>query len=174
MRSAWISALSILTALSLSACGGEPEGGGVPSSSSLSGSGESSAEPDLEPEPQPGVCRKLCCTSADCGGTATCTPFASASGTLGVCSGPSDPATTADPPAGSETAASCWSASTADCNALTSEGCAAGDACDYAAGEADVLPVVACFGGDNIQAEGETCDNALGPWCQPGLHCVTP
>lgn len=173
MRSAWIRALVVLAVGALSACGGDPDSGGVPTASNLGESGGTSEEPDLQPEPELGVCRQLCCTSADCGGTATCVPFASASGTLGVCSGAIDPATAADPPAGSTTSPTCWSANEAGCNALTSEGCAAGDACDYAAGEPDVEPVVSCFGGDNIQAEGESCDNALGPWCQPGLHCVT-
>jgi hypothetical protein len=68
---------------------------------------------------------------------------------------------------------SCWSLNESGCNGLTSEGCSAGDACDFADGSAGVEAVVSCFGGENTQGAGESCDNALGPWCQPGFHCVT-
>jgi hypothetical protein len=170
MVRSWSGLLALVLSSQLVACGDD---GGVaqPRSVSENGSSDPGADPgDVGAEL--GTCKKLCCSDADCGAGLTCTAFGT-SGSLGVCAAGSDTTTSADPPAGASLSESCWSAGDAKCNALTSEGCSAGDACDYAAGEADVDPVVSCFGGDNVQAEGESCDNALGPWCQPGWHCVT-
>lgn len=166
MSCLWRSVLVLVSVSHLVACGDD---GGVAKPRAVE-EGASSDPGDITPEV--GICRKLCCSDADCGASLACTPFDSASGTLGVCAGGSDIPTSADPPAGSTLPESCFSPK-AGCNALSSEGCAAGYACDYAAGAPDVEPVVSCFSGDNIQAEAESCDNALGPWCQPGWHCVT-
>jgi hypothetical protein len=170
MHHVWYSLLTLVLASHLVACGDD---GGVAEPRTVGENGSSDTEEPTDVESQPGACKKLCCSDADCGGGFTCTAFAAESGTLGVCVSGSDATTSVDPPAGATLPASCWSVGEAGCNALTSEGCAAGDACDYAAGEADVEPVVSCFGGDNVQAEGESCDNSLGPWCQPGWHCVS-
>ena len=154
----------------LSACGSD-SGGNRPQIGSGGGSA-ATGNPDEAITSEVGTCQALCCSDAECGTGKTCTPFDAASGTLGICAGGRDAATSANPAAGPTLSASCFSANTAECNALTDEGCAAGEACDYASGNTDAKPAVSCFGGSNTQAVGESCDNALGPWCQPGLHCV--
>lgn len=161
---------SVLLLLTLSACGGDDSGGGPPTL------GDSQSSVDPEPDEQIaseiGACRALCCSNADCGGGNTCTPLSSASGTLGVCTPAVDEATAADPPPGADPPAGCWTENAASCNPLTNEGCSAGDACDFGPGDDSVEPVLGCFGGDNSQGPGQSCDNALGPWCMPGYHCV--
>jgi hypothetical protein len=155
----------VVSALLAAACGGGSDGG--PPSVANS---QKSASPGEEIASQVGTCQPLCCCDAECGSGKACTPFVAAAGTLGVCASGRDDATSSDPAAGSTLSASCFGDS--ECNALTGEGCVAGDACDFAAGNAGVQAVVSCFGGNNVQGPGESCDNALGPWCVPGFHCV--
>jgi hypothetical protein len=172
MRGVLFGSLMMLSMSTLFGCGGGDSSGGPPTP----GGGGSSAQegvPDEELQPEVGTCQPLCCSNADCGTGKTCTPFESPSGTLGICSNGYDAATAANPTAGPTTPLTCWKLNESECNALTGEGCGAGDSCDFSAGAADVESVVSCFGGENTGAEGESCDNALGPWCQPGFHCVT-
>jgi hypothetical protein len=127
------------------------------------GSGGSASEPTEQPEESmPGVCRKLCCSSADCPNSGVCTQFDAALGTLGVCA--SDEAPAAD---GTSFTSACFSTQPApECNPISGEGCEPGNTCDYYGQQ------VACFGGENSQGAGAACDEALGPWCVPGYHCV--
>jgi hypothetical protein len=121
----------------------------------------------------PGTCRKLCCSSTDCGALEeTCTPFDATLGTLGYCSG-----TGGTPPDGTATdptlPSGCYSGAAPMCNPVTNGGCDAGTACDYSDnGDPNFEPAVACYGGDNTQGPGVSCDVASGPWCVPGFHCV--
>lgn len=158
-------------ALVLSAACGSDGGSGPPTGGGGSGGDDVDAGEEEIP-PAPGSCQKLCCADSDCAGGA-CTAFAPASGTLGFCSGSGwgSEGGAGDPDAGTTLAPGCWTG-VIECNPLTNEGCAAGDACDYGPGDSEVEPVVGCFGGDNTQGPGESCDNALGPWCIPGFSCV--
>lgn len=161
-------------ALLVAAACGSDGGGGPPTGSGGSGGSEPDADDDEIP-PSPGTCRPLCCSSADCNGE-SCNAFDSGYGTLGVCSGAgwgSDGGGDPDGGPGGTFPDTCWTLNDASCNPMTNEGCAAGDACDFGGDDdPEFEPVVGCFGGDNTQGPGETCDAALGPFCIPGFHCV--
>jgi hypothetical protein len=170
MRRAAALALILLSFGQIAACGSDDSSGGPPHGAG--GGSNADAEPDEELQPEIGTCKPMCCTSAECGTGKTCTAFETGSGTLGICSSGKDSATATAPPAGATLPVTCWSLNQSECNALTNEGCAADEVCDFAPGVEGVEAVVSCFGGGNTQADGETCDNAQGPWCLPGLHCV--
>jgi hypothetical protein len=125
--------------------------------------GEAQDPLDDAPE-EPGTCRKLCCTSSDCPAGQSCQAFDSAWGTLGAC--------LAVEPGWGETTVGCWTYDEPECDPLTNSGCDAnaGEACDLFIGDSD--PTVMCFLGDNVGLEGEACDNAYGPQCAPGYHCL--
>jgi hypothetical protein len=170
MRAGWVLA-SIGLAISLFAsCKGDDSGGGPPHSGG--NGGVSDAGPDEPLQPEIGTCKPMCCTDSECGTGKTCTPFESGAGTLGICSAGKDPSTATAPAAGPKTPVTCWTLNTSACNALTSEGCSSEEVCDYAPGTEGSEAVIDCFPGGNTQGDGDSCDNALGPWCQPGLHCV--
>ena len=175
MRIRLLLGLSFAALVVASACGSDDSDGGPPGGSGGSGGSDPDADDDEIP-PAPGTCRPVCCSSADCNGE-SCNAFDSSYGTLGVCAGSSWGTTDAgsDPDAGpgGQFPPGCWTLNDATCNPLTNEGCSAGDACDFGGdGDPEFEPVVGCFGGDNTQGPGETCDAALGPFCIPGFHCV--
>ena len=158
------------------ACGSD-DGSGPPGTSGGSGGdggsgGTDDDAGDDEIPPEPGTCGKICCSADDCGSGETCTAFDSTRGTLGVCSGAGFPGDGGgDPDAGTGLPPGCWSGNIT-CNPFTNEGCAAGDACDFSPGDSETDPIVDCFGGDNTQGPGETCDNTQGPWCIPSYSCI--
>jgi hypothetical protein len=163
-----------LVAFMVAAACGSDGGDGPPGSGGSGGNGEEDADP-----PDPGVCRKLCCSSADCSSGETCNPFNAAHGTLGTCSGAGwgADAGAIDPDAGtgSELPASCWTLNPPQCNPVTSEGCdVAGDICDYNAQDDETTnPAVDCFDpSGSEQGPGEACDNVDGPFCIAGFHCL--
>lgn len=151
--------------------------------------------------PEPGVCHKICCSTADCAPGDTCKPFEPASGSLGVCSStrpgpeagtpagdagnPPDAASEGGTPAGdagvddaglgdagSLLPYDCWSASDPICDPRSNTPCnTLGEVCDLGAltdGGYDLF----CFDGPSNVKAGGSCDNALGPWCLPGYHCM--
>ena len=162
--------------LTFTACSNTGNAGGGPP---VAQGSQLPPEPDeLGTERVPGTCQPLCCSSSQCGGGQVCRPFNSAYGTLGVCEAaaegevPREAPGTVNAPSQS-LSASCWSKNEAECSPFTNAGCDAGDACDYgASADPGFEPVVACFGGDNVQGPGEACDVEAGPWCAAGLHCL--
>jgi hypothetical protein len=56
----------------------------------------------------------------------------------------------------------------AECNPVSQEGCdfAGGAECDI-----EASGNFQCFPSGNTEPPCATCDNANGPWCQPGMHC---
>lgn len=168
------SMLVLTTSLLAAACSGDDGGGGPPTGGTGGGGGSGagpandSGLPDAD-APEPGTCRPLCCADSDCGG-GTCTPLDATAGTLGTCTGGTGGGTT---DAGGALPASCWTATTPECNPLTNEKCGAGGACDVGSlGDPETKPVVSCYYDDNIQGPDEDCDNAGGPYCVAGYHCV--
>lgn len=170
LRKTMAVALAVLCAAT--ACGGGDGKGGGPPGTGNNDDDLSEAEVDEEIPPAPGVCRKVCCSAADCAEGETCTALDSGMGTIGVCSGAGGTIAEPGTETGVELPEGCWTVNEAQCNPLTNAGCAAGDACDFGEGDSEFEPVLGCFGGDNTQGPGESCDNALGPWCVPGFHCV--
>ena len=168
MRMRWMVLVALASLSGGIACGSDAGDGPPGTGGNNVNTGEPEPDPEEPIDPIPGTCQRLCCSSADCGDGETCTALDSANGTLGVCSGSGVPI--GDPPV--TLPEGCWSANEPQCNPLTNEGCAAGDACDYGPGDAEYEPVLGCFGGDNTQGPSETCDLALGPWCVPGYTCV--
>jgi hypothetical protein len=163
---------SLLTLSCGSSSGDGPPKGGTGGSAGSSSLNDAAYE---EYPPEPGVCRPLCCSNADCAAGAVCTPFDTGAGTLGVCStswagdGGSDP----DAGTGGGFPESCWSLNKPECNPLTNEACAPGGACDVGGqGDPETQPIVSCFYDDNTQGPDEVCDNVEGPFCVPGYHCV--
>jgi hypothetical protein len=161
--------ISLAFVVSLLAVGcGSSQDSGPPHN--MGGSGGTDDAQDFEDAaPEPGVCQPLCCSDADCAGLA-CKVFDSSYGTLGVCM----PGTTGTG-SGDATATfdqTCWTVNPPECNPFTNEQCDPGDACDVGGLGSDTQPSVSCYYGDNVQAQGETCDNVEGPYCLPGFHCV--
>lgn len=74
--------------------------------------------------------------------------------------------------AGSLLPYTCWSASDPICDPMSNAPCdALGEVCDVGSltdGGYDLF----CFDGPSNVQPGKSCDNALGPWCLPGYHCV--
>ncbi len=152
--------------------------------------------------PLPGVCHKICCSAADCAPGDTCDAFDQASGSLGVCSstrpGPEagTPTDAGNPPdasgeggptldagdagfdaaglldAGSLLPFGCWSATDPICDPLGNTPCdTLGEVCDIGVATDGTYDLY-CFDGPSNVQPGKSCDNAVGPWCQPGYHCV--
>jgi hypothetical protein len=167
LRAHWF----IVVAFAAAACGSDKGGGPPGAAQNNSDLTEPEPDPEEEVPPAPGTCQRLCCSSAECAEGESCNAFDAGYGTLGICSG-----TGLGPEIGVETPlpAGCWTLNEAQCNPLTGDGCEGGAACDFGESpDGDFEPVLGCFGGDNSQAPGAACDNALGPWCLPGYHCVT-
>lgn len=172
-RTTWLALALALGSFGLGGCGSD--GGGGPPRGAGGTDNEPWEEPEPEPEeeraPEPGTCRKLCCSSADCGLDETCTALDASAGTLGYCSG-----TGGAIPDGSETELAlpegCWTPNQPACNPITNAGCEDGSACDYEAGGEDYETNVSCFGGDNTVGPGGECDVGSGPWCIGGFTCV--
>lgn len=167
MRTFHVPSLCVIALCALAgACGSDDGTAGPPSVEK-----DSTTEPvdgdSEEVTGEPGSCRKLCCSDAECPGGA-CEVFDSEQGTLGVCT----TSTVGTTPPAVELSASCWNDPELECNPLTSSGCEAGDACDAIDDDPDYPVVVGCAGGETSGAEGDGCDAAWGPWCAPGLHCV--
>lgn len=161
----------VIVAFAAVACGSD-KGSGPPGAGTGSELTEPEPEPDEEEEiaPVPGTCKRLCCSSAECAEGETCTAFDTAYGTLGACSG-----TGIGPEVGvgAPLPDGCWNGGDAQCNPLDGAGCEGGAACDYGESpDGEFEPVLGCFGGDNSEPPGAACDNAIGPWCIPGYHCV--
>lgn len=146
------------------------------SSASNDGGDYTDSGPYEAPPPIPGTCRALCCSNNDCYAGETCTPFNSAWGTLGYCSGITpdggDAGLSLD--AGADFAAACWTFSTPQCNPLSNSQCDAGDACDIDGMSIDAggVPAVECQSGVNEVGPGGSCEIENGPFCIPGYHCV--
>ncbi len=160
-----------VAALAWGGCGSDTGAG--PARPGSGGAGGSGGEEDsgYEITADPGTCQKLCCSAVDCGAGEHCQALDATLGTLGTCA-PGEPA---EPPTGTpgEFPESCWTKNDAECNPLSNESCDAGDACDVGGlGDPTIAPLLGCFGGDNTQGPTEICDNAEGPFCQPGYHCV--
>lgn len=174
MRALGLGMMVLVATVGVYACGGDDGG----KSRNNPGSGGQSDAGLEELAPEIGVCRKMCCDSTDCAAGETCTPFEAASGTLGVCSGAwagdggAAEAGSPSPDGGATLPSGCWTKNEALCNPVTGQGCLVGEACDYAHPDPLFEPAVDCFDGDNTQGPGEECDNALGPYCQPGYHCA--
>jgi hypothetical protein len=152
--------------LAVAACSADRTAGPPGAAGGTAGATFEDSDAAAEPAPSiPGVCRKLCCSSADCANGAECVAFEQESGTLGTCA-TDEPG---EPTDGSSFGVECWSDAFPDpaCNPLTAEGCETGrNTCDYDGYE------VGCFGGENVRVAGESCDDGQGPWCVPGYHCV--
>ena len=171
----------LFVALVLTTGCGSNSGDGPPVSGSGGSAGSSSLNDAAYEEypPEPGVCRALCCSNADCATGEACTPFDTNAGTLGVCSpgwagdGGTDPDAGASSGDGGAFPESCWTLNNPECNPLSNEPCDVGGACDVGGqGDPQTEPVVSCYYDDNTQGPGETCDNVDGPFCVPGYHCV--
>jgi hypothetical protein len=169
LRARWWIAVSIF-ALGAAACGSSKGGDGPPSAANEEDLTEPEPDEEEEVTPVPGVCKRLCCSSLECAEGETCIAFDTANGTLGACSG-----TGLGPEIGAESPLpeGCWSANEPQCNPLTGAGCEGGAACDFGESpDGEYEPVLGCYGGDNTEVPGAVCDNAAGPWCLPGYHCV--
>lgn len=163
-----IQALAVVTSLFAAGCGSSG-GSGPPHSSGGSTSTGGDANDLADAAPEPGVCQPLCCSDADCAGLA-CVAFDKSYGTLGVCTPGTTGSGSGD--AGATFDAACWTLNKPECNPFTNGQCDPGDACDVGALGTDTEPTVSCYYGDNVQAQGQTCDNVEGPYCMPGYHCV--
>lgn len=75
---------------------------------------------------QKGVCKRYCCSNADCGG-GTCKAFDAALGTIGVCDGGSDGGSDAGGDASTDAAADATSDAAADATPSDASGDATGD-----------------------------------------------